>query len=141
MLIGDGANRDKAEYKARELGIEDKVLFIGSVQNVNDYLQAMDMFIMPSLFEGLPVTGIEAQAASLPCLFSDTITRELGITHLAEYLPIDSIDPWVDRICCADVAFPRQDVEDQIVRAGYSIEHTVNHLREFYFKHNAEAKR
>ncbi|MBP3652581.1 MAG: glycosyltransferase [Clostridia bacterium] len=135
MLIGDGANRAEAERKAKELGIEDKVLFIGSVQNVSDYLQAMDMFIMPSLFEGLPVTGIEAQAASLPCIFSDTITRELAITSLAEYLPIDSIDPWVERICRADATLPRQDVEQQIIQAGYSIDHTAAQLREFYFKH------
>lgn len=141
MLIGDGVHRDEAERRAHDLGISDKVLFIGSVQNVNDYLQAMDMFVMPSLFEGLPVTGIEAQAASLPCIFSDTITRELAITHLAEYLPIDHIDPWVERICRMDTSLPRQNVEEQIIRAGYSINHTVEHLRNFYFKHNLEEKK
>ena len=135
MLIGDGAHRADAERKAAELGITGKVLFIGSVENVSDYLQAMDMFVMPSLFEGLPVTGIEAQAASLPCIFSDTITRELGITDLAEYLPIDEgVSPWVNRICCADAASLRRDVENQIVRAGYSIDHTAAQLREFYLK-------
>lgn len=134
MLIGDGANRAEAEYKARELGIEDKTLFIGNVQNVSDYLQAMDMFVMPSLFEGLPVTGIEAQAASLPCIFSDTITRELAITNLAEYLPIDNIDPWVEHICRMESNLPRENVEEQIIRAGYSIDHTVARLREFYLK-------
>jgi len=141
ILIGDGANRAEAERRAAELGITDKVLFIGSVQNVSDYLQAMDMFIMPSLFEGLPVTGIEAQAASLPCIFSDAITRELAITDLAEYLPIDSIEPWVKRICRGDVALPRRNVEAQIIRAGYSIDHTAAQLREFYFQHNEEAKK
>ena len=134
MLIGSGVHRADAEKKAAELGITDKVLFIGSVENVSDYLQAMDLFVMPSLFEGLPVTGIEAQAAGLPCIFSDTITRELAITDLAEYLPINSIDPWVERICRADASLPRKNAEDQIIRAGYSIDHTAAQLREFYLK-------
>ena len=134
MLIGSGVHQADAEKKAAELGITDKVLFIGSVENVSDYLQAMDLFVMPSLFEGLPVTGIEAQAAGLPCIFSDTITRELAITDLAEYLPINSIDPWVERICRADASLPRKNAEDQIIRAGYSIDHTAAQLREFYLK-------
>ena len=140
MLIGDGALRSEAEKKARELGIADQVLFIGNVQNVNDYLHAMDMFIMPSLFEGLPVTGIEAQAAGLPCIFSETITRELGITDLAEYLPIDKgPDAWVERICRQNAAAPRRIMDEEIIRAGYSIDNTAAQLREFYLNNGGSA--
>lgn len=140
MLIGDGPLREEAEKKAMDLGIADRVLFIGNVQNVNEYLQAMDMFIMPSLFEGLPVTGIEAQAAGLNCIFSETITRELGITDLAEYLPIDrGTDVWVERICRQNTDAPRRIMDEEIIRAGYSIDNTAAQLREFYLNNGGSA--
>lgn len=140
MLIGDGPLREEAEKKAMDLGIADRVLFIGNVQNVNEYLQAMDMFIMPSLFEGLPVTGIEAQAAGLNCIFSETITRELGITDLAEYLPIDrGTDAWVERICRQNTDAPRRIMDEEIIRAGYSIDNTAAQLREFYLNNGGSA--
>lgn len=140
MLIGDGTLREEAEKKARDLGISDRVLFIGNVQNVNDYLHAMDMFIMPSLFEGLPVTGIEAQAAGLNCIFSENITRELGITDLARYLPIDQgPDAWVECICSQSTAAPRRIMDEEIIRAGYSIDNTAAQLREFYLNNGGSA--
>lgn len=76
--------------------------FFGALTNVNEYYQAMDVFILPSLFEGLPISGIEAQAAGLPCLFSDTITEELLLnSEIVKYLPIkgpSAIDAWLASI-------------------------------------------
>lgn len=76
FLIGDGVLREETEKKASELGIRDRVFFAGVRENVADLLSVMDVFLFPSLFEGLPFTLVEAQANSLPCVISDTITGE-----------------------------------------------------------------
>ena len=78
-----------------KLKIENKVCFLGQCGNVNDLYQAMDCFFMPSVYEGLPVAGIEAQAMGLPCVFSDNITKELAYTDLAIFIPFSKgIDEW-----------------------------------------------
>lgn len=94
---------------------------------------------MPSLFEGLPVTGVEAQAASLPCIFSDAITRELNITDLARYLPIDAVQPWAQAICALQISDSRRDVQAQIIANGYSLKDTAAQLRRFYQTHGGGA--
>ena len=70
---------EPAKQKAAELGITESVQFLGNQGNPQDYYQAMDLFIFPSLYEGLPGTVLEAQAAGLPCLMSDTITQEVAL--------------------------------------------------------------
>jgi len=94
------ANEIKDEVASNNLS--SAVKFFGALTNVNEYYQAMDVFILPSLFEGLPISGIEAQAAGLPCLFSDTITEELLLnSEIVKYLPIkgpSAIDAWLASI-------------------------------------------
>ena len=80
VLLGDGELMPKMKEKVQTLGIEDAVLFVGNVGNANEWYQAFDAFVLPSVWEGLPVVGVEAQAADLPCVFSDNITREIGLT-------------------------------------------------------------
>ena len=140
MLIGTGPLEDQIKAKLQTLGMEDSVILVGNTPNVCDYLQAMDVFVMPSLFEGLPITGIEAQAAGLPCLFSDTITQELAITELANYSAL-ALEPeqWAQRIDGLYSA-GRKDVCQQIIDAGYSITDTVDRLREFYIQANQRKK-
>lgn len=79
LLIGEGKLIDDIKQKVKNLKIQDKVKFLGITNNVNDYLQAMDVFILPSRFEGLPVTGIEAQANGIESFFSDNISKEIQI--------------------------------------------------------------
>ena len=76
MLVGEGKLRNEIEEKAAGLGISDSVIMTGNVTNVSDYLQAMDVFIMPSLFEGFGIAGIEAQAAGLSAC---SLTASQGI--------------------------------------------------------------
>lgn len=80
LLIGVGESMDYIRNLVKALGVEADVIFLGLRHDVNRLMQAMDCFILPSRFEGLPVVGIEAQAADLPCFFSDSITREIAIT-------------------------------------------------------------
>lgn len=94
MLVGDGELESAIKQKASELGISDKIIFTGVRSDVPALLSAMDMFVFPSLYEGMPNTVIEAQATGLPCIISDTITREADITGLVHYLPLGDADTW-----------------------------------------------
>lgn len=78
-LVGDGELRPQIEEKIKQLGLINSVKIFGMVDNTGELYQAMDVMVMPSLFEGLPMTGVEAQACGLPCVFSDTITREADV--------------------------------------------------------------
>ncbi len=98
VLLGDGELREKTGQLAEELGIKEQVLFAGVVANVPDYLSAMDIFLLPSLYEGLPVVCVEAQAAGLPCLISDQVTREIALTDQIWFLANGNLDSWCDRI-------------------------------------------
>lgn len=92
LLLGEGELWDSVQLQARQLGIADHVIFAGVHKDCERYYQAMDAFVLPSLFEGLPVTGIEAQYAGLPCFFADTISRETEITASAKFLGIQEAD-------------------------------------------------
>lgn len=99
LLLGDGAGKEAAVSLAKSLGIYENCIFLGSVANANEYYSAMDVFVMPSIHEGLPFVGIEAQAACLPCLFSDTITQEVGVTGYAHFFSLDeSAEKWAEKI-------------------------------------------
>ena len=95
MLIGSGPLEEEIVKKINEYNLKKKVIIKKSITNVNEYMQAIDILAMPSLYEGLPVVGIEAQAADLQCLFSETITKEVKIIDKVKFLPINNIEDWV----------------------------------------------
>lgn len=96
LLIGDGELMEKIKAEAGRLGVIDDVLFMGTKSNTYDYYQAMDVFAFPSLWEGLPVTIVEAQSAGLPCYISSNISDDVCISSLVHKLPIDEgVNEWV----------------------------------------------
>lgn len=97
LLIGDGELKDKIIQKVNDLQLSDDVIFTGNVKNVNDYYNAMDVFVLPSLFEGLPVVGVEAQANGLPFIVSDKVSNELNLSEKVNYLELD-IPKWVKKL-------------------------------------------
>lgn len=100
LIIGDGILRKDIEDKIAAFSLSEDVYFAGIQQKTADWYQAMDAFILPSLFEGVPVVGIEAQAAGLPCFMSDTVTNEVNVSGTVKYLPIyKGGDIWADAIC------------------------------------------
>lgn len=100
LMIGDGNLRKEYEKKIKLLEEDYYIHFVGLIDNVNEYLSAFDLFILPSMFEGLPLSGIEAQAAGLVCLVSDKITKAVDITGNVQFLSIDNgITEWVEQIC------------------------------------------
>ena len=98
MLVGDGALKERMEDLARELDLRDSVLFMGLQKDTAPLYQAMDMFVLPSVYEGLPLTGIEAQCAGLPCVFSDNMSANVKLNENTAFLPVgeDDIARWVD---------------------------------------------
>lgn len=132
VLAGVGDLKDDIEKKVEDLGIEDKVKFLGSIGYVNELLQAIDIFILPSLYEGLAVSTIEAQAAGLKCLLADTIDKNSKITDLVEFIPIDQgTGPWIKAIHKA-LPYQREDTSKMIKKAGFDIRETAEKLSEFY---------
>jgi glycosyltransferase involved in cell wall biosynthesis len=133
LLVGDGELRPDIEKKAREAGLEDSVIFTGLHSDVSGFLQAMDVFLFPSLWEGLPLAVIEAQASGLPCIISDTVSKEASVTELAEYYPLtDSAEKWAERILRYSGGYDRKNTYEDIVRANYDIAAAAVWLEEFY---------
>lgn len=136
LLVGDGELRPDIERKIQELGLEECVLLPGNRSDVAELMWAMDVLAFPSKWEGLPVTVMEAQAAGLPCLISDRITREVDISPLVRRLAIDEPEHWAEELV---KPLPRMDVRENIVRAGYDINDSVNRLSRLYEKLYREA--
>lgn len=132
LLVGDGELKQTIEEKVKELSIEKSVLFLGLRDDVEELLQAMDLFLMPSLFEGLPVTLVETQAAGLPSVISDTITDDI---KLSEYVTFESLNrdakKWAETILDTINKLERKDTSDLIKAAKYDIEVTSKWYTEF----------
>ena len=89
VFLGDGPLREQTEESARDAGIHGRIHFLGNVDNVNEWMSAMDVLLLPSLFEGLPFVLVEAQGSGLPCVVSDAVSREADITGLVYFMGKD----------------------------------------------------
>lgn len=133
MLISDGRLMDEIKAKVRRLGLDDSVMFLGNRGDVNELMQAMDVFLFPSLWEGLPLTGIEAQTAGLPVVMSDVITDEVCITENTYMLSLnDCAEVWADKVMSVCSNHIRKNVQKQIIDAGFDIQTTADWLQNFY---------
>ena len=102
LLLGDGELREENWNYCKELGIEGQVLMVGNVGNVADYLCAMDVFVFPSLYEGMPLSVIEVQCNGLPCVISDSVPDDVFLTDLVKPLGLNQLrEVWVKEICNA----------------------------------------
>ena len=99
LLAGKGEKEEKIRNHAEKLKISDHVMFLGSRDDMHELYQAMDIFVMPSLFEGVPVVGIEAQYAGLPCVFSDKVPREVMFTDQCQFVDLrKSAAQWAQQV-------------------------------------------
>lgn len=132
LLVGDGNGRKKLEMQICDLGIEDKVILTGVRSDVNEILQAMDIFVFPSLYEGLGIAAIEAQAAGIPCILSDKVPAECKLTENVEFLELDSSpDNWAQHILKHQ--FDRKtDQSLTICKSGYDIRENATWLENYY---------
>ena len=135
VLLGEGDGLCAARQQAEPLG--DAVIFAGVKSNTADYYRAMDAFLLPSLFEGLPVVLVEAQAAGLPCFAADTVDRSAAFTPSVQFLPLQET-AWVNALEKAD--FTRNpNALAETRAAGYDIIDSAKKLQEFYLRKDKEA--
>lgn len=141
LLVGNGELKKNIEDRAKALGIADSIIFAGIRSDVPDLLSAMDIFLFPSFYEGMPNTVIEAQATGLPCLIADTITKEAGVTDCVYYKSLnDSAEAWADKTLSlfdkdkADRSF----YSDKMKNAGYDIGSCVKQFVKLTFEGGVE---
>ena len=132
MLLGDGDLLDDCKKYAYSLGCDD-VIFLGVKNNVEEYLSAADCYVMPSLYEGLPVAAIEAQCSGLPCILSKNITDEVAISEKVLFLPIDDVAYWVDAVEKVQTVNRHSSWKD-VIKKGYDINDIAKKLEKKYFK-------
>lgn len=134
LLIGEGETMEDTQKLARKLNIDKWIDFHGTVNNVYDYMQAIDVLILPSRFEGFGIVGIEAQASGIPCIVSDKVPKALQITDLVKFVSLEkSPDYWAD-IILQMINLPRTDRTLEIQKNGYDIQTAVKILESLYLK-------
>ena len=135
LVVGTGPMEETVKEGAREMGLDGFVRFLGVRKDIPELLAAMDLFLLPSLFEGLPVTLIETQASGLPALVSDRVTREMDKVGLIRFLPLDDdASSWCDAILNASVNEDRFAYARKMLEAGYDISDQAYKLGAFYHR-------
>lgn len=140
VIVGEGELRRDLESKAYEVGLADSVRFVGSVGNVDEYLKAFDVFLFPSLYEGLGMAAVEAQAAGLPTLLSDSIPSKAMCTDLARPISLsDGPDEWAKAALESYEANRgrRADRVEQVRQSGFDIKQVAMELCDFYSSHGS----
>lgn len=132
VLVGEGELLDETLELVDQLGLEDRVHYLGTRQDIPALMQAFDLLLLPSFFEGLPIVGVEAQAAGLPVVTSTGVTRELPLPDLATYLPLSmSAEGWGQKVAEA-LGTPRRDTAQEMAAAGYEIRRAATELQRRY---------
>lgn len=121
MLVGKGELKDKIKEKIKALNLDGSVIFTGVRSDIPALLSAMDVFVFPSFYEGMPNTVIEAQATGLPCLIADTITKEANVTGLVRYMPLKVPEEWAKEALNM-ILDTRMQTKKIMIENGYDIE-------------------
>ena len=134
MLVGMGELEKEIKEQICRLNLQQNVILCGLQAKTEDFYSAFDVFLMPSLYEGLPIVGVEAQCEGLPCFFSDKISRQISITSNAHIISLKkSADYWAKSILKTKLDINnRKKYSNQMTDAGYSIISTVHHLEKIY---------
>lgn len=133
VCVGNGELEDEIKKKARVYGIDDRILFLGFRSDVNDLMHVFDVLLMPSLFEGLPVTGVEAQAEGVPAVFADTITKDAAILPESIYIPLEeSPEKWAAQVLAFKNYKQNTDAKRYITERGYDIRIETQKLADYY---------
>jgi glycosyltransferase involved in cell wall biosynthesis len=137
VFIGSGETYDTIKRQADEYDLKNKTIFVGNVNNVNDYMQAFDVFLFPSRFEGLGIVAIEAQASGLPVVVSEKVPNDVLITNKVVRLPLSDINGWIDHIVEVKNSMTnvlRCSETDSLRNAGYDIVDTIRRIESIYGK-------
>lgn len=133
LLAGQGPLQEEIKNKVRELGLDDSVRFLGQRNDANELYQAFDVFLLPSLYEGLPVVGVEAQASGLLCFFSDDMTKETKVLDSTVFMSLSNTDDeWATSILDNYINFRRKDTTSDITKSNFNIKYETNKLKNKY---------
>lgn len=134
ILVGNGPQENEIKNIVKTLNLEKDVLFLGTRKDVNEIYQAMDIFIFPSLFEGLGIAAIEAQASGIPVLCSDTVSKQVEITNICKRISLqESALNWANEaIQLSQSKDSKKNMQKEIIDSGFDIKHVSEELQEFY---------
>ncbi|WP_186424205.1 glycosyltransferase [Lacrimispora celerecrescens] len=139
ILIGSGSLKMVMEQKVKDAGLEDTVFFLGQQNNNQDWYQAMDLFWLPSVYEGLPMAAVEAQASGLPCFLADSITQEVELLDTTKRLSLKKgPEYWAAEACKLYNTLKRDDAWRMVENAGFGIESSSIALQRYYMNEGAE---
>jgi len=128
LLLGDGPLQDKIRQKVEAIGISESVIFAGLQKDSAPFYSAMDIFTFPSLWEGLPLTLVEAQYNGLTCMVSENVTEEVGISPQLMYIPLTD-KMWTRHLVMCNCRVKR---EYKILSEKYNINYATDNLRRLY---------
>jgi glycosyltransferase involved in cell wall biosynthesis len=135
ILVGQGPLQKDVINKVVELNLEDYVIFAGLRKDIPEILSAVDVLLFPSLYEGFPVTLVEAQSAGLKCIISDTITKQVVLTDLVEQLSLkESPDRWAEKVLSSTKRYNRKNTYQEIMKKGFDVKEEAKRLQNFYLK-------
>lgn len=134
VFVGHGPDMPFVKDKVHQLGLDECVFFEGLQSDIAKYLNAFDVIIHPSVFEGLPISIIEAQTSGLKCLLSDTIDKNTDVTGNVEFLTLkENAEVWAEHLL--DIAsYERKDCSQKVSQAGYDVKVGVEQLIDYYTK-------
>lgn len=132
LLLGKGELLEEMKALVESCSLREDVHFLGVRSDVERILSASDCYLMPSLYEGLPVAAVEAECAGLPCVFSENITKEVALTKKTAFLSLKQpVSEWCDQLLAyRDVI--REDCSGEVAAKGYSIQNGAKALQAFY---------
>lgn len=138
LLVGSGELLEEIKIKVKNMGLNDAVIFAGNRSDVSEYIQAFDIFLLPSLYEGLGIVAIEAQAASLRIIASQNIPKSIQITELVQFISLKSkTTSWADEILKHD-NYKRTNKYHRIVESGYDVKSEAKRLEQYYLRNFEE---
>lgn len=132
LLIGEGEMKNEFEKKLQQENLKDYFRILPSQENIENYYSAMDVFAMPSHYEGLPIVAVEAQANGLPCIFSTRISRQIDLTHKNAFCSIDNVKEWLSII--EKGTLMRYDGTNLLKKAGFDLQDVVNDIEKIFDK-------
>ena len=135
VFLGNGDLKEEVEQIVRKKNLDKKILFLGVRADVNKFLSAADCYVMPSLYEGLPVAAVEAECSGLPCVFSENITDEVKLTKQCSFLSLDEdVDIWVNELKKYNNT-DRLDGSKIVKEKGYDVQDVADKMQRFYLHH------
>lgn len=135
LWIGGGEMETELKDAIKKAGLDDYVDFLGIRNDIPEVLQALDVFIFPSLWEGLGIVAVEAEASGLPTICSDAVPNEVDLTELVEHIPLSApVEIWMDAILKFKNGYKRTNTQQQIIDGGYDIYNTAKWLGKFYLR-------